>query len=158
MWRVLRTKNLDPSSPVKFAIGLLLLGAGFMCFNLGASFAVDGMVPVIYLVLAYLLQTLGELCLSPVGLSLVTKLAPARIVGFVMGIWFLSSSIAHQAGKHISNMTASSDGVETGLLSAAESLPVYASVFTDVGFVALGAGVLLLLLSPIIKKWMHGIH
>ena len=88
------------------AIGLLLLGAGFLVLNLGKGAATAGIVPAIFLILLYLLHTLGELSLSPVGLSLVTKLAPAKVVGFMMGFWFLSSAIAHQAGKWVAGETA----------------------------------------------------
>ncbi len=105
-----------------------------------------------FLVFAYLLHTLAELCLSPVGLSLVTKLSPSRIVGFVMGIWFLSSSLAHQAGKFIANLTASGGGhgeSET-VLSATEPLSVYTVVFTNVRLVAIVACVFLVLISPVL--------
>jgi POT family proton-dependent oligopeptide transporter len=140
-------------------MGLALLGLGFMMFSLGSEAAVDGMVPVMYLILAYLLHTVGELCLSPVGLSLVTKLAPARIVGFVMGIWFLSSSIAHQAGKWIAKATSGGVDAEAAkAMTPAETLPIYTDVFTNVGFTALGAALFLLLLSPLLKKWMHGVR
>jgi POT family proton-dependent oligopeptide transporter len=115
---------------------------------------VEGLVPAIFLVLLYMMHTLGELALSPVGLSLVTKLAPAQIVGFMMGCWFLSSSIAHQAGKHISALTA----VEAGeTASAVETLAQSMPVFNSVGLFAVGSGVLLLLLAPMISRWMHGI-
>ncbi|MEZ4981942.1 MAG: hypothetical protein R2769_10220 [Saprospiraceae bacterium] len=92
--------------------------------------------------------------LSPVGLSLVTKLAPAEIVGFMMGIWFLSSSIAHQAGKHIAKLTAvdAADHV-----TAAETLSKAMTVFNSIGFFAIGSGVVLFLLGPMISRWMHGI-
>ena len=161
MWSFLSDKGIEPAAPIKFAIGLFLLGAGFLVFPLGAGAASAGMVPVIYLILAYLMHTLGELCISPVGLSLVTKLAPARIVGLVMGIWFISSSLAHQAGKVIANMTAGGGGHGGGedvLLPPIESLAVYTGVFTNVGLIAIGASVLLLAISPILKKMMHGVR
>lgn len=156
LWKFLAAKGIEPPAPIKFAAGLFLLGCGFLVFKLGAGSATAGMVPVIYLILAYLLHTLGELCLSPVGLSLVTKLSPARIVGLIMGIWFLSSSIAHQAGKLIANLTAGGDGGDA-VLAPTESLVLYTDVFTNVGLVAIGAAVFLLVISPIVNKWMHGI-
>lgn len=152
LWALLSRRNLEPPAPVKFAIGLVLLGAGFLVLNLGVPFAREAMIPLIFLLLLYLLHTFGELALSPVGLSLVTKLAPAQIVAFMMGFWFLSSSIAHQAGKQISNLTAV-DKTAT----KEQSLTLAMGVFNNVGLVAIGAGVLLLLLTPIIRKWMHGI-
>lgn len=154
MWIKLANSGKEPSAPYKFAVGLLLLGAGFLVLNLGAPSAVQGLVPAIFLVLLYLLHTLGELALSPVGLSMVTKLAPPKIVGFMMGCWFLSSSIAHQAGKWISRFTA----VEAGEnVSAVDTLAKAMPVFNNVGFFAIGSGVLLLLLAPMISRWMHGI-
>ncbi len=106
LWLKLGQLGREPSAPYKFGTGLVLLGLGFLVLDWGKGMAVAGLVPAIFLVLLYLLHTLGELTLSPVGLSLVTKLAPSHIVGFLMGIWFLSSSIAHQAGKHIAQLTA----------------------------------------------------
>jgi len=160
MWVRLGNKGIEPPAPIKFALGLLLLGLGFLVFPLGAGAASAGMVPVMYLILAYLMHTLGELCLSPVGLSLVTKLAPTRIVGLIMGIWFISSSLAHQAGKIIANMTAGggSHGGDEVILPPAESLVVYTDVFTNVGLIAVGASIFLLAISPILKKMMHGVR
>ena len=152
MWVWLAKKNWDPPAPVKFAIGLLLLGAGFLVLNLGKAAAVAGIVPAMFLILLYLLHTLGELALSPVGLSLVTKLAPAKMVGFMMGFWFLSSAIAHQAGKWIASETAAPKDA-----TKEQMLDLSLGVFNQVGLFALGSGVLLLVLSPILKKWMHGV-
>ncbi len=106
MWSTLAKKDREPNAPLKFGIAMILLGVSFAVLNLGRGAAIAGIIPGIFIVLLYLFQTLGELALSPVGLSLVTKLSPLRIVGFVMGFWMLSSSIAHQAGKTIANMTA----------------------------------------------------
>ncbi len=106
MWIRLARADREPAAPYKFSAGLFLLGLGFLALNVGKASAAAGLVPAIFLITLYLLHTLGELTLSPVGLSLVTKLAPAQIVGFLMGIWFLSSSIAHQGGKHIAKLTA----------------------------------------------------
>ena len=160
LWGFLREKGFEPPAPIKFASGLFLLGLGFLIFPLGSGAATAGMVPVIYLILAYLMHTLGELCLSPVGLSLVTKLAPTRIVGLIMGIWFISSSLAHQAGKIIANMTAGGGGHggDEVVLPATESLVIYTDVFTNVGLVAVGAAVFLLAISPLLKKMMHGVR
>jgi POT family proton-dependent oligopeptide transporter len=105
IWITLAKKNKEPAAPYKFGFGLLLLGLGFLALQLGGASSSAGMVPAIFMVLLYLLHTIGELALSPVGLSLVTKLSPKQMVGFLMGIWFLSSSIAHQGGKHIAKLT-----------------------------------------------------
>ncbi|MCS7036162.1 MAG: peptide MFS transporter [Saprospiraceae bacterium] len=122
MWIKLARADREPSAPYKFSAGLLLLGLGFLALNVGKGSATAGLVPAIFLVILYLLHTLGELTLSPVGLSLVTKLAPAQIVGFMMGIWFLSSSIAHQGGKHIAKLTAVD---EAGIIASAEFQDCY---------------------------------
>lgn len=153
LWIKLAQSGREPAAPYKFAVGLMLLGAGFLVMNLGKASAVAGMVPAIFLVMLYLLHTLGELTLSPVGLSMVTKLAPAKIVGFLMGIWFLSSSIAHQAGKYIASLTA----VDPGITDPIESMSKAMGVFNNIGFFAIGAGVLLMVLGPLISRWMHGI-
>ena len=159
VWGFMSRRKIEPSSPLKFALGLILLGVGFFMFTVGKGFATDGLVPVIWLILAYLGHTLGELCISPVGLSLVTKLAPERLVGLMMGIWFLSYSIAHQVGKFIAQLTSSGEGgADTATMTATQTLPIYTEVFTNVGMVAIGAGLLLVLLTPAIRKWMHGIH
>jgi POT family proton-dependent oligopeptide transporter len=149
----LARRNIIIPAPVKFSIGLGLLGAGFLMLNLGKPFAQNGMMPLMFLILLYLLHTLGELVLSPVGLSLVTKLSPAKIVGFVMGFWFMSSAIAHQAGKWIAGETAADPNA-----TPQQTLDLALGVFNKVGFFALGAAVLLLLLSPIIVRWMHGVE
>jgi POT family proton-dependent oligopeptide transporter len=105
VWIKLSNMNKEPAAPYKFGLGLVLLGLGFLALNLGGSSASAGMIPAIFMVLLYLLHTIGELTLSPVGLSLVTKLSPRHMVGFLMGIWLLSSSLAHQGGKHIAKLT-----------------------------------------------------
>jgi proton-dependent oligopeptide transporter, POT family len=152
MWTYLAKKNLEPNAPVKFAFGLLGIALGFLALNLGKGAATAGIVPLVFLLMLYLFHTLGELALSPVGLSLVTKLAPAKVVGFMMGFWFLASAIAHQAGKFIAGAMAvdSKAPAEVRLDKSIE-------VFNQVGLFALGSGVLLLVLSPILKKWMHGV-
>ena len=105
LWIKLSNLNKEPAAPYKFGFGLVLLGLGFLALNLGGPSASAGMIPAIFMVFLYLLHTIGELTLSPVGLSLVTKLSPRHMVGFLMGIWLLSSSLAHQGGKHIAKLT-----------------------------------------------------
>jgi proton-dependent oligopeptide transporter, POT family len=154
LWIKMSKAKIEPSAPVKFGAGLILLGAGFLVLNLGKGAAINAMVPAMFLVFLYLLHTLGELALSPVGLSLVTKLAPEKIVAFMMGFWFLSSSIAHQAGKHIARLTAV-NGTDA---TPEQSLELALNVFNNLGLFAVGAGLFLFLLSPMIKRWMHGIN
>ncbi len=153
MWGWLYRRGIEPAAPFKFSIGLLLLGVGFLILDAGRGVAVDGVMPLIFLIIMYLFHTLGELSLSPVGLSLVTKLAPARIVGFMMGFWFLSSAIGIQAGKWIGGESAAPEGS-----SRAQTMNQALDVFNNVGLFAIGSGVLLLILAPILRKWMHGIR
>lgn len=108
-WIKLGQSGKEPAAPYKFSFGLVLLGLGFLVLTFGNASAQAGLVPAFFLIMLYLLHTLGELTLSPVGLSLVTKLSPPQIVAFLMGIWFLSSSIAHQGGKHIAKLTTVSE-------------------------------------------------
>ncbi len=152
IWVKLAQANKEPSAPVKFGIGLLLLGLGFLVLNLSKGTAVDGLVAPMFMVFLYLLHTLGELALSPVGLSMVTKLAPTQIIGFVMGFWMMGSSFAHQAGKTIAQLTVVPEGTPPE-----ESLELALSIFNNLGLIAVASGILLMVASIVITKWMHGI-
>ena len=103
IWVTLGRRNLDPSAPFKFALGLILMGVGFFVMFLAARYVVQGekVLPT-WLMLTYLFHTFGELCLSPVGLSSMTKLAPARFVGQVMGLWFLATAIGNNLAGQFS--------------------------------------------------------
>jgi POT family proton-dependent oligopeptide transporter len=154
MWIWLAKRKMEPSTPVKFALGLLQVGIGFFILVAGAQFAGDDYkVPLIFLALLYLLHTTGELFLSPVGLSMVTKLSAARVVGLMMGVWFLSSSLAHILAAIIAQRT-SSETIGGEVVDPAAQLQTYVQVFTSVGVLGIVAGVLLLLISPLIKRWM----
>lgn len=160
MWVKLGKIGKEPSTPLKFALGIIQLGLGFAAFVWGASAADgNGMVPLAFLILGYLLHTTGELCLSPVGLSMVTKLAPAKIMAMVMGAWFLSSALAHHLGGFVAQLTSVKHGLNGNeVLSSIETLSVYSNVFGNIALTAVGAGILLLTLVPLLRKWMHGIH
>jgi POT family proton-dependent oligopeptide transporter len=152
LWIGLARRRLEPSTPVKFALGLFQVGAGFAILVFGASLAgADGKVAVIWLVLSYLLQTTGELCLSPVGLSMTTKLSVPRIASLMMGVWFLASAGASYIAALIARATES--GTPEG-----NGLDGYISVFTTVALAAIGAGLVLLLISPALRRRMHGVH
>jgi len=158
MWVRLAQKGREPSTPVKFAMGLMQVGFGFLILVYGATTAdANAQVGLIWIALAYLLHTTGELCLSPVGLSMITKLAVARLVGLMMGVWFLSSSLAQYMGGFIAAM-ASTETVGGTVLDPHAALATYVNVFWSIGSLAVGAGVLLLVISPIIRKGMHGVH
>jgi POT family proton-dependent oligopeptide transporter len=147
----------DPSAGVKFALGLLQLAAGFACFWIGARTADgNGMTAMHWLLLGYLLQTTGELCLSPVGLSLVTKLSPAAIGSTIMGAWFLATAFSHLVAAAIAGMTGVSEGGEGAAVPPpSETVGVYGDVFGGIAIAAAASGVLLLAISPWLKARMH---
>jgi POT family proton-dependent oligopeptide transporter len=158
MWVWLSKRKLEPSTPVKFALGLIQVGLGFFILVAGAQFAGDDyQVPLIFLALLYLLHTTGELFLSPVGLSMITKLSAARVVGLMMGVWFLSSSLAHILAAIIAQQT-SSDTVAGQVVDLGAQLQTYVATFTQVGIWGIAAGVVLLAISPFLKKWMGDVH
>jgi POT family proton-dependent oligopeptide transporter len=160
LWAKLNKLRMDPYTPFKFAWGLLQLGIGFGVLVLGAKLfaSSSGMVPLAFLVIAYFLHTTGELCLSPVGLSMVTKLSPGRIVGFVMGAWFLSISFAHHLAAFIAKLTAAPEVGNGEVASPLVTLPIYTDVYwQSTLFIIAAAGLLFLLAIPI-KRMMHGIH
>jgi POT family proton-dependent oligopeptide transporter len=147
IWVALGKRNLDPSAPVKFAFGLILLGAGFLVMVFAAQLVVaagDSVAPT-WLLLAYLLHTFGELCLSPVGLSNITKLAPARFVGQMMGTWFL--------GAAVGNLFAGLIGGHIGSLEA-DAMPAELMKMVLIGA---GSGLAMLLFARPIRNWMGGI-
>ncbi|MBX0332049.1 peptide MFS transporter [Pontibacter sp. HSC-14F20] len=158
MWVFLSKRRVNPFTPVKFALGIAQLGLGFLIFAWSANYAdAEGRVSIWFLILGYMFITTGELFVSPVGLSKVTELSPKKIVAFIMGIWFLSSSFAHYIAGLIAKLTAVS-GTEGEAATGMASLLVYTSVFEQIAYVAFGFAVLALLLTPIMRKWMHGIH
>jgi len=155
VWVKLGQRGMEPSTPMKFGLGILQVGLGFAVLIFGASLAgSDGKVAVVWLALMYLLHTTGELCLSPVGLSMVTRLSVARVGGMMMGVWFLSSSFAAYVGGMIAGaMAIGGDGTDVSL--GVESLMVYTSVFEKLSMLAVGLGVLLIIVSPLLARRMH---
>jgi POT family proton-dependent oligopeptide transporter len=151
VWGWLAKRNAEPSIPRKFGLGLIFNGLGFLVlmYALANLIGPAGLIPFWPLVLCYVMQTLGELSLSPIGLSMVTKLAPPRFVGLAMGGWFLSLAV----GGDFSGLVARSISGEHGM-TVASAL----SGFTFSFWVLAGAGVLLLLVSPLINKLMHGVR
>lgn len=159
IWIKLNKAKREPSTPMKFVLGLFQLGLGFLAIVLAAKFFADdkGMVSVFFLFVMYLLHTTGELSLSPVGLSMITKLSPAKIVGFVMGVWFLSIALANKLAGEIGKLTASESLSDDA--SAFETLALYSDTYLVWGvYVVMGAAAILLFLVPTLRKWMHGIH
>jgi POT family proton-dependent oligopeptide transporter len=148
LWVALGKRGLEPSAPAKFGLALLQVGAGFLVFVLGAnSVGADAMTPVIFVFLIYLLHTTGELCLSPVGLSAMNRLAPSFMASLIMGAWFYMTAV----GNFVAGKIGEATGGEGGEMSKEITL----SIYNKIGWVAVGAGVIVLALSPIVKRWMH---
>jgi len=137
----------NPSAAMKYGFGLITMAVGFGLLAYGANGIQEGVkVSMVWLILAYLFHTLGELCLSPVGLSYVSKLVPPRMIAFMFGMWYLAIAIGNKlaavAGGQIENITKEYD------------LSTFFMIFTIVPIVA---GILIMLLNPLMKKLMHGV-
>ncbi len=157
MWTYLAKKKLNPRTPYKFGMGLIFAGLSFYILSLsGGSADENGMVPFSYLLTLYFLISVGELFMSPVGLSKITDLSPKRIVAFMMGIWFLSSAYAFQIVGFISKQLAieSTDSNVGGF----ETLNIYLDGFSLIAKYSLAAGVVVLLFSPLMKRLMGKVH
>ncbi len=157
MWTYLSRKKLNPRTPYKFGLGLLFAGISFYILSIsGASANENGLVPFAYLILMYFLISIGELFMSPVGLSKITDLSPKHIVAFMMGVWFLSSSFAFQVVGFIGKQLAveSTDKNVGGF----DTLAIYTDGFLLISKYALGAGIIVLLAAPFIKKLMGKVH
>lgn len=158
LWKSLANKGLEPSIPVKFAIALMGVGLGFLFLVYGGKFFSneDFKVTIWWLAGLYLIHSVAELCISPVGLSMITKLSIPRIVGLMMGVWFLSTSIA----QYVAGIVAQFANVETvggQVTNAKVSLETYLTVFEKIGYISIVIGVVLLLLAWPLKKIMHGV-
>jgi POT family proton-dependent oligopeptide transporter len=159
VWIGLAKRHLEPSIPVKFAMALMGVGAGFLLLVAGSAFAGSGnnyQVGLWWLAGLYLIHSLAELCISPVGLSMITKLSIGRIVGMMMGVWFLSISVAQYVAGVVAQF-ASVDTVGGQVTNYKVSLEAYTATFTTIAWIAIAAGVVLFLLSWPLKKWMHGV-
>lgn len=155
LWTFLGRRRLEPSTPVKFALALAQVGLGFLVLVIGIDHFADAhhRVPLIWLAAAYLLHTTGEICLSPVGLSMVTRLSVPRVVGLMMGVWFLASALAHTLAGLVAQATA---GATMGgvVVDPAAQLATYRQVFSSIGWAGVVVGAVLLLLSPFLKRGM----
>ena len=148
LWTWLGRRGLEPSAPAKFGLAMMQLGAGFLVLVAGA--ATGNMTPVLFIFLIYLLHTTGELCLSPVGLSAMNRLAPAHMASLIMGTWFFASATGNFAAGLIAAATGSEKASGEG---AAQQIVL--DVYNQIGWVAIGVGVAVLVVSPLIKKLMH---
>lgn len=149
-WLWIRMGRANPSIPRKFGLGIIFNGLAFLLLMFALSSLVDdmGKIPFWTLFMVYVIQSVGELCLSPIGLSMTTKLAPVKLVGFAMGGWFLSTGI----GNNLSGIFASHVSGETGMTVASAH-----AGYTQGFWILLSGGVLLFLIAPLIQKLMHGV-
>ncbi|MBL4601315.1 MAG: MFS transporter [Emcibacteraceae bacterium] len=155
LWVVLSKRNMEPSTPAKFGYAMLIIGVGYIVFAWGMSLDEGTSKSFMWLVFIYFALTLAELFLSPVGLSMVTKLSVSKIVGMMMGTWFLFTALGNNVAGWISAETGSSDlGAGSGILDMAATMDVYSTI----GYSSAGVGVLILILTPLLKKGMHGVH
>ena len=147
LWVWLDKRKLEPSTPVKFSLGIIQAGLGFGALVLGAQFPEE----------TYLLHTTGELCLSPVGLSAVTKLSIPNVVGVSMGTWFLATALSETVATRIGRMAAiDTSAGEIGDLATA--VATYTELYQFLMWVGISVGVFMLVISPLLRRWMHGIH
>lgn len=148
LWTSLARRGLEPSTPAKFGLGLIQLGAGFLVLVAGAmSVGLGNPTPVIFIFLIYLLHTTGELCLSPVGLSAMNRLAPRHMASLIMGAWFFATA----GGNFVAGMIGAATGGEHGEMSKEMAMSVYSTI----GWIAIGIGVAVVVISPLVKRLMH---
>lgn len=148
LWTWLGRRGLEPSAPAKFGLALIQLGAGFLVLVAGA--ATGDLTPVLFIFLIYLLHTTGELCLSPVGLSAMNRLAPAHMASLIMGTWFFASA----TGNFVAGLIAAATGSERASGEGAGQ-QVVLDVYSQIGWIAVAVGVGVLVVSPLIKRLMH---
>ena len=149
IWMVLGRRNLEPSAPAKFGGALMLAGLGYLVFNIGAGETASSgaLTPVFFIFAIYFLHTVAELALSPVGLSAMARLTLPHMLSLMMGTWFLSTA----AGNFIAGLISASTGGTEGAASAADVVTVYEKI----GWIGIGVGAFVLVLSPFIKRLMH---
>ncbi len=155
LWIRLNKKGLEPATPLKFAFSFIFLGLGFCIFYLGCKWSSEtGLISLITFTAGYAIIICGELCISPIGLSMITKLAPVKIVGMMMGIWFLASAFGEfLAGKIGALMSVPEAVVDKPLLS----LPYYSEILFNIGIGSIIIGIVLMAIVPLLKRWMGNI-
>lgn len=155
LWLWLNRRGWEPGTPVKFALSFVFVGIGFLTFFLGTEMADAGKIPLLMLVAGYFFIICGELCISPIGLSMVTKLSPRHMVGLIMGIWFLASALGEFVAAKIGALMV----VPAEVVNDAEaSLPYYAEILQQIGYVSIGVGIVLLLFTPFLSRWMENVR
>jgi POT family proton-dependent oligopeptide transporter len=148
LWQWLGKRGIEPSAPAKFGLALVQVGLSFLVFVWGArTVGAEVMTPVLFVFLIYLFQTTGELCLSPVGLSAMTRLAPLHLGSFIMGAWFYMTAV----GNFVAGKIGEATGGESGEMSKGLTLGIY----EQIGWVTIGIAVAVLVLARWVKRWMH---
>jgi len=148
LWQWLGKRGLEPSAPAKFGLALIQVGLGFLVFVWGAkTVGMAAMTPVFFVFLIYLLHTTGELCLSPVGLSAMTRLSPVHLGSFIMGAWFYMTAV----GQFVAGKIGEATGGESGEMSKELTLTIY----NQIGWLTIGVAALVLVVSPFVTRWMH---
>jgi proton-dependent oligopeptide transporter, POT family len=158
LWVNLSKVGMNPNIPMKFGIGIILLGCGYLVVQI-APVSPEFLVPLWTLALLYFLHTTGELCISPIGLSMVTKLVPKDMTGTAMGAWFLSFAGSNYVAALLAKLTGAHGGGDEAaeVLDKAQTLATYTDVYTTMGMVTVGIGVFLMLISGFLNKMMHGV-
>ncbi|WP_106638896.1 peptide MFS transporter [Allosphingosinicella vermicomposti] len=151
LWTSLGRRGIEPSTPAKFGLAIVQVGLGFLALVWGAqAFGSQNMTPMILIVFLYLLHTTGELCLSPVGLSAMNRLAPRHMAGLIMGAWFFATA----GGNFVAGQISAATGAENAE-SGEGAKELFLNVWTTVGWTAVGIGVVVLVLAPFVKRLMH---
>jgi POT family proton-dependent oligopeptide transporter len=151
LWTALGRRGLEPSTPAKFGLAMMQLGLGFLVLVAGASaVGMGNMTPVVFIFLIYLLHTTGELCLSPVGLSAMNRLAPPHMASIIMGTWFFAAAL----GNFVAGLIAAATGAE-GLEGATAGKETVLSVYSTVGWTAIAVGIAVVVVSRFMLKLMH---
>ncbi len=158
LWLYLNKRGAEPNTVIKFGLGFLFLGIGFLVFY-ASKFSADaeGRTPLWYFCVAYLAITVGELCLSPIGLSIMTKLSPQRLYGVMMGTWFLASAFGQYGAGLIGAALATSSDTERNLTNL-DKLEQYTHGYMMIGVISLAAGILLVVISPLVRKLMGNVN
>ncbi|BDD12696.1 putative transporter YclF (plasmid) [Fulvitalea axinellae] len=182
LWTFLSKIKRNPATPIKFAVGLVAVGIGFVIFASSAREVNElARTPMFFLLFGYFIYTVGEMFISPVGLAKITELSPAKYVSFIMGVWFIAASFGHFFAGIIARLTASGseapawmnssfmksytqtvtglDGEQVaGMGEGFQQLYTYVSTYAAVGLITIALGLLALAATPVVKKWMKGVH
>jgi POT family proton-dependent oligopeptide transporter len=156
LWPWLNKKGKEPSTPLKFSLSFILMGIGFYVFYLACKMnGSTGLIPLWTFVAGYLFIISGELCISPIGLSMVTKLAPVKVAALMMGIWFFASATGEFLAGKIGSLMSVPLEVQDNAIA---SMPYYADILNKIAIGSIGVGLLMWICVPMLKKWMKDIH